>query len=177
MVLVITRDCFLLTAIKYLLPDENVIHLTDSSKIKIEHKQNVKIIVDNYYNNVMHTTLVSQLVFLFPERVIIFSGFNIKLLFMGVKVIYLSRKTTPDLIVNAMNGLDVGGEGLIRLTRKQHYILTEVASGKRSYEIANNIKTSVKTIDSHINQMKKILQIRRVRCIAMLREYKYLITK
>ncbi|EPC0969894.1 response regulator transcription factor [Enterobacter hormaechei] len=137
----------------------------------------LKIIIDNFYNNVIHTSLVRQLVFLFPEKVIIFSGFNIKLLFMGVNVTYLNRKIAPALIVNAINGIDVCEQNLIVLTRKQHYILTEIASGKRNDEIACKMNVSVKTIGSHINHIKKIIQVSRMYLITNVHEYKYLITK
>lgn len=177
MVLVITRDYFLLTAIQHLLPDENVIQLNDTKQIAIARNQKIKIIIDNFYNNVMHTSLVRQLVFLFPEKVIIFSGFNIKFLFMGVNVIYLNRKIASTLIVNAINGIDVWEQNLIVLTRKQHYILTEIASGKRNDEIARKMNVSVKTIGSHISHIKKIIQVSRMYRITKVHEYKYLITK
>ncbi|HHA1259693.1 TPA: response regulator transcription factor [Enterobacter asburiae] len=177
MVLVITRDYFLFTAIQHLLPDENVIQLNDTKKIKIARNQKIKIIIDNFYNNVIHTSLVRQLVFLFPEKVIIFSGFKIKLLFMGVNVTCLNRKIAPTLIVNAINGIDVWEQNLITLTRKQHYILTEIVSGKRNDEIADKMNVSVKTIGSHVSHIKKIIQVSRMHLITKVHEYKYLITK
>jgi Response regulator containing a CheY-like receiver domain and an HTH DNA-binding domain len=141
------------------------------------YNQKIKVIIDNYYNNVMHTTLVRQLAFLFPEKLIVFSGFNIKLLFAGVNITYLNRKVTPCLIINALNGDEIEEQHLKKITSKQHRVLSEIMSGIRNTVIARKMNVSERTIATHINNAKKTLQINRLCWISKVHEYRFLVSE
>jgi LuxR family transcriptional regulator, dicarboxylate transport regulator len=175
MIIVITRDIFLFNAIKNLMNNEDVRLYNDISDIDLIDNNGLYIVVDSLYNNIFHTPLIRKLIFLFPEKIIFLSAFNIKLLFMGVDVIYANRKLELKEFVGMFKKKEISDSRLINISGKEHYVLTQVVKGRSNAQIASLMKVSVKTVNSHILRLKKVIGLDRICRITQTEEYNYLI--
>lgn len=177
MIIVITRDLFLLEAIKKLLPDEEVFQANENTNIFLTHSRGLRIVIDSFYNNILHTPFIQRLAFLFPEQIIILSAFNVRYLLMGIDVIYVNRKIGISPFTDIFKKKTHPRTSLIKISAREHFVLTQMMGGKSLYEISQKMNISVKTIRSYIHQIKKILRVTRIHHIAQMNEFKYLIAQ
>src|SRR5436190_23454268 len=62
--------------------------------------------------------------------------------------------TVPSIFTNQREFLDNNNDGLDRLTKREHEVLSQVGEGKKNPEIAEALKLSVHSVENYINKIK-----------------------
>lgn len=163
MFLIITRDMLFFTAMKSILRKGNIVLIRNEDDINTTLHQHAVVIIDTLMNNIFHSSLLNRLERLNPTHVIVFSPFKIKRCFGKVPVTFVQR-TIPlvDFITLINGGYCTVAKTHVSLSRKQHQVLTCIASQMSTEDILHKLKISLKTFYCHKHTIMMILNLRRI---------------
>lgn len=176
MFLVITRDTMFFIAMKNILNKGNVVHIQNEEDIDLTLHQNALVIIDTLMNNVSHSAMLTKIERLKPFHVIIFSPFNIKRCLGKTPVTFVQRNITIIDFVALINGSYCSApEADVLLSRKQHQVLTCIATEMTTEDILEKLKISLKTFYCHKHNIMMILHLRRINELVRHQHIHYLV--
>ncbi|WP_039057560.1 LuxR family transcriptional regulator [Enterobacter sp. Bisph1] len=170
MILMVTKDTFLLSGITSLVKDENIIKIEKTTDIShLATDTSTKVIIDLYHNNVIDDATVSTLQTLKVGAIIVLTPFHISKLKNRSPLFFINRKMPMESWLSLLTEKQIPyRKPRMGFSHNQFKIVSHFLNEELPYEIAAALKITEQTLRSQKFNIMFKLKLRRMSDIVTL---------
>lgn len=158
-----------------ILSREITVHIISPDQLDMFKAHNSRVVIDTLDNNILHSDFFANVLKINPVSMYIFGPFKISKIPYKNPIYFVNRDLDLMVFLFLVNNKKNTVNDFIKISYRQHKILTSIINGDKIEEITKALSITIKTYHAHKYNIMMLLKITKMSSVCRLKVFRYLI--